>query len=137
MLVTIAIIVFLASIASFFSQEFTRLFKKIFAIPGVKLILPLFLASFIIIFYEEFGQWLLVRFQIFLHKVVVKLDMILPFKTGFISLGRIISLFIIASVPIWIAEWSAIRKKYQAPHSGTYWLGFVLWIVAAILLTVA
>ena len=137
MLVTIALVVFFASIASFFAPEFGRVFKKIFAIPGAKLLIPLVVASGFIVIYEEAGHWLLIRFQIMLHQWVIKLDTLIPFEAGSLSIARIISLFIIASLPIWIARGSAIRKKRLEPHTGTYWIGLVLWIIGAILLTVA
>ena len=136
-LTTISLVVFCASIAVFFAQEFGRVFKKILAIPGAKLLLPLFLASSLIIIYEEIGHWLLLRVQITLHQLIFKLDTVVPFETGSISLTRIISLFIIGSLPIWVSHWSALSKKNQEPHAGTYWIGLVLWIFAAVLLTVA
>ena len=136
MLITISLVVFCASIAAFFAQEFGRLFKKFFALPGVKLLLPLILASSLLIIYEEFEYWLLLQFQQTLHQLIFKLDNAVPFE-GSLSLSRIISLFIIASFPIWIAKWSVRRKKYKNPYSGMYWLGLVLWVIAAILLTVS
>lgn len=137
MLITIALVVLMASIACFFAPEFGRLFKKVFAIPGAKLLIPLFMASWLIVLYEEFGHWLLIHFQIMLHRWVSRLDALLPFETASISIARIISLFLIASMPIWIARGSAFRKKLLAPHRGTYWIGLMLWIIGAILLTLA
>jgi HAD superfamily hydrolase (TIGR01484 family) len=46
MLYTLAAVVVLASIFIFFSQEFTRMFKKIMKIKGVGLLLPLLLGSY-------------------------------------------------------------------------------------------
>ena len=57
MLFTLAAVVFFAAIVTFFSQEFIGIFKKIFAIKGAKLILPLLLASWCIINFNYLVLW--------------------------------------------------------------------------------
>jgi len=57
MLFTLAAVVFFAAIVTFFSQEFIGIFKKIFAIKGAKLILPLLLASWCIINVNYLVLW--------------------------------------------------------------------------------
>ncbi len=137
MLVSIALIVLISSIVVFFAREFGELFKKIFKIPGLKLLLPLFVASTLLIVYEVFVHWLLLRLQKIVHQLIVKLATILPFEKGALFIARIILLFMIGSLPIWIEAWSDFRKTYKEPHSGIYWIGMMLWIITAVLLTVA
>ena len=137
MIGTLAIVVFCASIAAFFAQEFGRMFKKFFAIPGTKLLVPLVIASWIIEIYEEWGLWLLLRIQAWLHQFVHKLHALIPFEQGSLPFTKIVYLFFIASLPLLIAQLASIKKwrRKRVPH--TYWLGLVLWVIAAILLTLS
>jgi len=137
MMVTIAVIVFCASIAAFFAQEFGRMFKKFFSIPGFKLLIPLIIASWLIEMYEEWGLWLLLRIQAWLHQFVHQLHRLVPFEQGSLPLTKIIYLFLVASLPIWIFRLATFRNwsRKHTPH--TYWVGLVLWIIAAILLTLS
>ena len=136
MMLKLALIVFFTSIVAFFAQEFGRMFKKIFAIPGVLLLAPLAVASWLIEVYEDWGIWLLSMFQAEIHQFIHKLSTFVPFETGSISFVRIIYLLLIASIPVWVSRLIALRKGRCPPQSFTYWLGLVLWIIAVILLTV-
>ncbi len=137
MIVTIALIVFLASIAAFFAQEFGRMFKKLFAIPGMKLLLPLVLASWLIIVYEEWGLWLLLRVQGALHSLIHRLHALVPFENGSLPFAKVIYLFLMASLPVWCFELAALRRGRRKRQPPTYWIGLILWIIAAILLTLS
>lgn len=136
MLITIALLVLCSSIVVFFSQEFIGLFKKIFSIPGVKLLFPLILASWLIEVYEDWGYWLLLKCQALLHQFVYQLTTLLPFETAAISVTRIIFLFLFASLPIWFFHLRAKQTKRRHPQPSILWLSLTLWIVAATLLSV-
>ncbi len=136
MLFTLAAVVLIASIGVFFSQEFVRLFKKITAIPGVKLLLPLLIASLIIETYELWWQWILKHCHLALHILVYKVTVLLPFETGAILLMRIVFLFIFASAPVWYFRLRYKNNLRLYPKKFAYCLGLTLWIVAAILLAV-
>ncbi len=137
MLFTLAVTVFFGAILVFFSQEFVRLFKKIFSIPGVKLLLPLALASWLIEAYEDWGRWLLLRFQAASHQALHQLATLVPFEAGVISFMRIVYLFLLAGLPLWIYRLRAKQKGQPRSQFITDRLSLALWIVAAILLTVA
>ncbi len=137
MIVTLAIVVFCTSIAAFFAQEFGRVFKKMFAIPGVKLVVPLVMASWCIEIYEEWGLWLLLRIQGWLHQFVHQLHALIPFEQGSLPFTKIVYLFFVASLPIWIFQLANVRKWHRKRPPHTYWTGLVLWIIAAILLTLS
>lgn len=137
MIVTIALIVFLSSIAAFFAQEFGRMLKKFFSIPGMKLFVPLLLASWLIVVYEEWGRWLLFRSQTALHHLVLRMHALVPYETGSLHAAKIFYLFLVATLPIWIFELAALRKGSRKRQPPTYWIGLVLWLIAAILLTLS
>ncbi len=137
MLVTIALVVLCSSIVVFFSEEFISLFKKMLAIPGVKLLLPLVIASLFVEMYESWGLWVLARCQAALHQVIYLLSRLVPFETGSVSLMRIVYLFIIASLPVWcFLLKSRLQGRRYPVHPFTYHLGLVLWVMAVILLSV-
>ena len=137
MLLTIALTVLCGAVCIFFSQEFIRIHKKIMLIPGVKLLLPLVLASLLIEMYEEWGRWLLIRLQTVLHQMFYKLSTLLPFETGAIFFIRVMYLFILAGLPLWMYLLWAKQKGLRHPKPFNYGLGLALWIAAVILLTVA
>ncbi len=137
MIGTIALVVFCASIAAFFAQEFGRMFKRFFAIPGVKLLVPLIVASWFIEIYEEWGLWLLLRIQVWLHQFVYKLHALIPFEKGSLPFTKIVYLCFVASLPLLISQLASIKKWRRKRPPQTYWLGLVLWVIAAILLTLS
>ena len=102
-----AFIVLGLAIVAFFSQECIRVCKKITSIPGAKLLLPLAFASWMLEEYEDWGGWLLVKFQAVLHQTIHFFSTLLPFEfeRGKISLIRIIFLFLLACLPVWLPVW--------------------------------
>ena len=136
MMLTIALLVFATSIAAFFAQEFGRLFKKIFAIPGVKLLVPLALASWLISAFESWGYWLLIRMKAGLHHTEDFIAAFLPFEMIRISIVRIIFLVLFANVPIWVSWYFEKRRGHYEPKFSSFCIGYMLWILASILLIV-
>jgi hypothetical protein len=136
MLLTLTLTVLIGSIFVLFSQEFIGLFKKIMSIPGVKLFLPLAVASSVVEIYEELGWWLLSQFQLVVHQSIYYLAAFLPFDTGAISLICILYLFLVASIPSWIYRFRTQKRVRSDQLVFTRWLGLWLWIMAAILLLV-
>lgn len=137
MMFKMAVIVFVASIIAFFAEEFKRLFTKIFAIPGFKLLGPLAFASWLIYIFEDKGlYWFLSGFKRALHQMEQKLSKLL-LHTDNISWVRIVFLFLVASIPVWVSLYLAHRKKRFDSSTFSYGLGLTLWIFAAILLTVS
>jgi hypothetical protein len=129
-------IVLCAAIVVLFSQEFASVFKKIFAIPGVKLFLPLFVVSLLVEYYQAMGIWFLLFYKDYLHIFLHYLVSVLPFAKGAITFVHILYLFVIACVPIWILYGWAWHKKRPKPWTHAYQLGFICWLTAAVLLTV-
>lgn len=82
MLLTLALLVLLSSILVFFSEEFGKAIKKLFAIKGAKLIIPLFAASWLIYSYNFWVLWGIFYLREILHNVLNFLVQILPFQKG-------------------------------------------------------
>ncbi|MCX7116456.1 MAG: hypothetical protein NTW94_00820 [Legionellales bacterium] len=137
MLVTLAMVVFFSSVGVFFSEEFGRFFKKVIAIPGAKLLLPLVAASLVVEMFEGLGQWVMVRCQAVIHQLIFQVSKVIPFESVSLTVVRILYLFLVGSLPIWIFRLRAKQKGQRQPQVFAYRLGLLLWIIAAILLTVA
>lgn len=136
MYITAVSIVLTAAIVVFFSQEFGRFFKKIFAIPGAKLIIPLVIASWIIEYYEGWGLWLLWYYKKGLHYILRHTAAYFSWSAWALSFVHILQLFILASLPVWIAYAVAKSKGLYERWPYTYHVGISCWIITAVLLTV-
>jgi len=81
MFLTLALVVLFSTILVFFSQEFAGLYRKFIAIPGIKLLLPLTIASCLVEYYEPYALWLLLQFKSGFHIICHKLLVITsPFQ---------------------------------------------------------
>ncbi len=101
------------------------------------MIVPLLIASWVIIIYEEWGHWLLIHCQLALYELVHQIHALVPFENGSLHFAKIIYLFLVASLPMWISELSALRKAESETQTPRYWIGLVLWVFAAVLLTLS
>lgn len=130
MLFTLAAVVFCAAIFVFFSQEFISTFKKIFAIKGAPLILPLAGASFII---YNFNYWCLLTFYYYrqvLNGMVSFLTMLIPLGQVSSYIAAILVLTFISVVPVLVLEW-VFRKKTYKPYPYPYLTSSIIWLISA------
>ena len=136
MFLTLTLIVVIASICMFFSQEFASLFNKIANIPGVKLLAPLVLASWVIERYENWVLWSLLKLKGWFHYVILELAKFLPFEMAAISVTHALHIFLLTILPMLVLHIVAKTKpRYELwPH--TYLLGMMTWITLVILLSV-
>ena len=137
MLVKLGLVICLGAIFIIFSREFITFGKRIFSIPGVKLLLPLAIASLLIELHEEWGRWLLLRLQSVIHQFLHDIATLLPVKISSVFLVRIIYLFLLAMLPLCVYLFRARNKTRAHSRRLTYVLfSLGIWIVAVILLTV-
>ena len=137
MMLVLALAMLGMSIAVIFSQEFVRIFKKIASIPGVTLLVPLAFASWFIELYEDWGHWLLLRWRVFIDQGLHAVALALPFGKASHSFARILFLFLLATVPVWLARLVAKKRGIKRPLTQSYRVGLVLWVIAVIVLSVA
>jgi flagellar biosynthesis protein FlhB len=133
MLYTLAMVVVLASIAVFFSQEFVRALKKLFAIKGVFLFLPLLAGSWFVFTFDYLALWGVYYYREILQSALHDLVSIMPFTAYAEQVALIILLWCVSILPV-IAIDQYIRRKsykgYQYPNITS----MILFIVSAILL---
>jgi hypothetical protein len=137
MMLELALVVFASSVAVFFSNEISAALKKAGAVPGVKLLFPLFVASWLIEKFQDWGYWLLIMFQAISYRLIQHLSSIIPFQVGSMHFARITYLFLLACLPAWVFWIIAKRKGLDQPRPLSYKLGVVLWVLAAVLLSIS
>lgn len=122
-----------------FSKEFTALIKKIMSVPGLTILLPLLLASWVLELYEDWGLWLLVQAQLLLHEAIFQVSSWMPFGAKKVLFLRIIVLFLVAIIPLWFYQCKIkfSKQPMPIPRATPYRIGFVFWIVATMLIVVA
>jgi hypothetical protein len=136
MMLSLAMIVFPSAILLLFAQEFARLTRKLLAIPGVKLLLPILLASCLIEIYQDWEQWVLLYTQAKFHNWVQMTGERMPFQAGAQHLIRVASLFILPCLPISLFWVEVKRKGEHTLPAVSYYLSAMLWLVAASVLIV-
>ena len=136
MMLTFGSIVFMSSIVLLYTQELLRLIRKLTAIPGVSLLVPLVFASWLIEANEDWGLWLLLYAQATFHNFILYTAERLPFQTGSLHLVRIVFLCLLACIPAWFF-WLKNKRRglYGFPVTSTY-IGAFFWIIEAFLLIV-
>ncbi|KTC77035.1 hypothetical protein [Legionella brunensis] len=134
MLLTVALVVVCCAIVVMFSQEFANFFKRIFAIRGMKLLLPLILASTLVVYYDPWVSWGLLQTKRILHTAAATIANWLSFKEALI-VANIIILMGLAVLPVAIANFWIKHKSFE-PFRFAFITSMVIWLIVAILLTV-
>ena len=132
MLVTMVLVILGSAILVSFSQEFALAFNKLFAIPGVKLLLPAILVTKLLIFAEPFVSLSLLAMRDFLDLISQGLAYFLP-DNSMMRMGcQAVGLWVLAVLPVWLLEAWSWRKTFRSfPYNGI--LGTMLWLVWAVL----
>lgn len=118
----LALVVLLGAIIVLFSEEFIKSFKKLWAIKGAKLLLPLFAASWFIYTFDFWFLWVIFYLSEFLHFILAFLIRLMPFQQGAKSVALVILLIFFSVVPVLIIDFFTRRKNYKAPGYGPCFL---------------
>lgn len=135
MLLTLAIVVFFASIFVFFSQEFIKTGKKIFSIKGAPLILPLAIASWLLYQFSSWILWGLYYYGEVLTKLRKMLMMVIPFQQLGYPLATIIVLTVISVLPVVLLDIYLKHKTYKG-YKYPYTTSSIIWIISVVVLLV-
>jgi len=136
MLFTLAAVVFCAAIFVFFSQEFISTFKKIFAIKGAPLILPLAAASLVI---YSFDYWCLLAVYYYrqvLNSMVSFLTMLIPLGQISSYIAAILVLTFISVIPVLVLDLVSRKKTYK-PYPYPYLTSSIIWLISAFILIIS
>lgn len=130
---TLVLLVCIAAIFCFFSQEFMRLFKKILAVKGVLLLLPLALASWFVFNYEHLVLLFLYYVRDVLNHINNFLTGLMPSTPYTTAIILIVLLTAISVAPVLLMNIWYYKKTYKpAPHP--YLISTLIWIISSILL---
>lgn len=132
-MLTIALVVLICSIVVMFSTEFGELIKKIFAIRGMKLFLPLFLATFLVVYYEPWVLLGLSKIQTMLSMLATKMITWLPFEAGANILANVVLLVAFSLLPVFALNAWSKRKNFQA-FQYSYLTSTIIWLFVAVLI---
>lgn len=132
MLVTLALLVICASIAVFFSQEFTRTYKKIMKIKGAALLLPLVLASMIVYNFIYVLLSVLIYVKDILQKLITWTSILCPCNQWAAPLATILVISVLSVLPVYVLNYLSRKKTYQ-PYKYPYLTSLFIWIVLVML----
>ncbi|MBA3537331.1 MAG: hypothetical protein H0T84_12115 [Tatlockia sp.] len=130
---TIALVVFACAIAVFFSKEFGNSIKKLMSIPGMKLLLPLFLVTFLLVYFEPEVLWCLTKLQAMILVLTQNIASILPFEKFANATAGLLVLMSLTFLPVLaINIWYKRKTYYPLPFAGLTIT--LIWIFVAVLL---
>ena len=134
-MVTLTLMIFISAIILFFSKEFKNMFKKLFAIPGMPLLLPLFFATLVVIDYETQILWGILILISALQSLVLTVSQWFSFGKISLTIVSILVLMIISLLPVFALEWWVRQRSYRAFHYG-YIITAIIWLIVMIFLAV-
>jgi hypothetical protein len=129
---TLALVVVIAAIAISFSTEFGKQIKKILAIPGMKLALPLLVASYLVVTYDVPLYFFLLHLSNALAAFALQLASWLPFRWEAGKIAVVILLMAFSFLPVLAINYWFTKKSYQA-FQYSYFLNTILWMFIAVL----
>ncbi|KTD03275.1 hypothetical protein OQJ19_02095 [Fluoribacter gormanii] len=135
MLLTLALVVLFSAITVFFSEEFIKAFKKLFAIKGAKLLIPMFVASWFIYTFNFWFLWGIFYAREILHDVLNFLVRIMPFEKGAVSVVLVFMLTVLSVVPVLILDVLSRRKNFKG-YQHPYVASGLIWILSVFLLII-
>lgn len=127
-LLTLAAVILAAAIVVFFSHEFAGVFKKIFAIKGAKLVLPLALASYIVYQFELWVSWALYYFREVMQNILNVLNVLFPN-----TISEILLLMLLSIGMKIILDLIASKRSYK-PYVYTNVSILFFWLVSVFVL---
>lgn len=137
MFLTLVILILCTSMVVFFIEEIADFIGKLFAYPGVKLFLPLLLASCMVENFEPWVLWGLLWLQNMLFVLIHMISVALPFKRGALVIAEIAVMISIACLPTAVSYGIATYKKVYLLNNSLALLGTFLWLIASLLIVLA
>ncbi|AUH71126.1 hypothetical protein [Legionella sainthelensi] len=130
-----ALVVLFGVVMVLFSEEFSKSLKKLWAIKGARLLLPLFAASWFIYTFDFLFAWIIFYLSKFLHAILVFLIKLIPFQQGSESIALVILLTFFSVVPVLIIDFFTRRKTYKS-YPYPYITSTLIWILCVALLII-
>lgn len=135
MLLTLSLVVLIASIITLFSQEFITIFKKIMAIKGAPIFLPLIVASGLVLIFDYWVLLAVYYYRAFLTLLINGLIWLMPFGNYSYYIAAILVLTFISLVPVFLFNWYWTKKTYKPYPFASLTIAFI-WIFSVFSITV-
>jgi len=127
------LIVICTAIIGMFSQEFMRLFQRIFAIRGAPLFLPLIIISLAIESHLLFGWAILTMIRSGLYICERNLSALIPHQVVAAFFSRVLILTFLAVIPIAVVKYMTRSNPISNAMFYIYRFSALIWVIAAIL----
>ena len=111
----LAFLVLSAAIISFFLDDFKSLFKKLFALPGVELLLPLIILSVLLVLYNDEVFNGLYSLQGLLRQGMLALMHARSFNLGVLITTSVMGIFLLTSLPGFGVYWLVKYMEWGNP----------------------
>ncbi|MBN9226889.1 MULTISPECIES: hypothetical protein [Legionella] len=135
MLLTLALVILFGAILVFFSEEFGKTIKKLFAIKGAKLIIPLFVVSWLIFSFDFWVLWAILYLRDMLHAVLNFLVQIMPFQKWAVQVVQVFMLTFLSVVPVLILNFISQKKTFKS-YKHPYLTSGIIWILSVVLIII-
>ena len=130
-----ALVVLFGVIMVLFSEEVSKSFKKLWAIKGARLLLPLFAASWFIYTFDFLFVWVIFYLRGFLHDTLTFLIRLMLFQQGATSVALVTLLTFFSVVPVLIIDFFTRKKNYKS-YQYPYITSTIIWIFCVVLLII-
>ncbi len=133
MLFTMTLVILLGAIAVFFSQEFLGFIKKVFAVKGVKLFLPLLAASWFVFSFGDWVIWGITYYRELLATVLTFIVSIIPLPQIAEYTALVIVLTVVSVLPVYLIDLYMRKRSYKS-YNYPYTTSTLLFIVSTFVL---
>ena len=133
--VQLILIICLIAVLAFFSQEISGTLKKIFAIKGAKLFLPLALASWFVVANDSLVLSGLSYVEGILSTIYLPIMHIVPSNKYVMDVVEVLFIMFLTMGPVIALNFWSIKKTYK-PYPYPYLLSTLIWIVSVSLLVI-
>ncbi len=127
------LVILLGAIAVFFSQEFLGFIKKVFAVKGVKLFLPLLAASWFVFSFGDWVIWGITYYRELLATVLTFIVAIIPLPQIAEYTALVIVLTVVSVLPVYLIDLYMRKRSYKS-YNYPYTTSTLLFIVSTFVL---
>ena len=132
MYLTIILLILTSAVLIFFAREFAEAFRTIFAVPGVKLVLPLILVTQLLFWIEPLFLFAIQSLCDFLLLLQQSLASFFPVSRITQFLTQAIVICLLTLLPVWVIDAWSLRRTFK-PFPYKPILAAMLWLMWVIL----
>jgi len=132
-IIEFVLVILVASIVIFFFRDIGEIFKKIFAIPGAVLLIPLFIMSWLTMYFQRDIWYVTWNIHAQIESFIDEISANLPFLWQGKAIISIILLTVVSVFPAILIE-KIYWRRYLIEFSYGYQVSTFIWIIVGTLL---